>query len=181
MRVGPVNRKIGAVDVTDLLPGIIATLASAGIIALLAYMMPGVRWPRQLTRDVGILGGLPDGPERRAWEKRVLAHAQRLRFFQDVVPRKDKVLPWIPVFIFIGCIVWAILDPAQIDGLLAEGPFAICIGAAALIGTGGYGVYSVIGRSPSGKSGEDHARERGLLASEMTPEVGFPVVHGTSE
>jgi hypothetical protein len=122
------DRKIGCVNLTDLLPGIFVTLASAGIIALAASMMPAVRWSRQLVREVGILAGLPDGKERNAWEERVLAHAQRLRLFQDVMPLRHKVFPWIPVFLFIGSITWAILDPRQIDGVIAEGPIMIPLG-----------------------------------------------------
>jgi hypothetical protein len=163
------------VDFKHLLPGIFATLAPAGIIALLAYMMPAVRWPRQLARDVGILGGLPDGPERDAWEKRVVAHARRLRLFQDVLPWMDRVYPWISVFLFIGCVVWVILDPRQIEGVIAEGPFIFCLIAAALLGVGTFGVTGVLGISPSGKSAEDIARQRGLLADEAAPEGESPV------
>ena len=168
-------RKIGAVDLTDLLPGIIATLASAGIIALVAYMMPAVRWPRQLARDVGIFGGLPDGPERDAWEKRVVTHARRLRLFQDVLPWMDRVYPWISVFLFAGCIVWLVLDPRQIDAVVAEGPFLFCIIAATVVSVGHFVVTGVLGISPSGKSAEDIARQRGLLADEATPEGESPV------
>jgi hypothetical protein len=164
----PRDRKIGAVDINDLLPGIFATLASAGLIALVAFMMPAVRWSRQLAREVGILGGLPDGDERNAWEKRVVAHARRLRLFQEVMPWMDKVFPWFPVILFVGSIAWAILDPRQIDGFLAEGPFAICIALAALVSVVLYIVTGVMGLSPSGKSGEDHARRRGLLADEAS-------------
>jgi hypothetical protein len=162
------ERKIGAVGFIDLLPGIFATLASAGIIALVAFMMPAVRWSRQLAREVGILGGLPDGEERDAWEKRVLAHAQRLRLFQDVMPRWDKVFPWIPVFLFIGCITWAILDPRQIDGIVAEGPIMIPLSLAALLNVGLFIMTGVLGLSPNGRSAEDIARQRGLLANEAS-------------
>lgn len=162
-------------DFNDLLPGIFAALAPAGIIALLAYMMPAVRWPRQLARDVGILGGLPEGPERDAWEKRVVAHARRLRQFQDVLPWMDRVYPWFSVFLFVGCIVWVILDPRQIDGVVAEGPFLFCIIAATFLSVGLFAVTGVMGISPTGKSAEDIARQRGLLADEPTPEGDSPV------
>jgi hypothetical protein len=168
-------RKIGVVDFSEQLPGIFATLASAGIIALLAYMMPAVRWPRQLARDVGILAGLPDGLERDAWEKRVVAHAQRLRLFQDVMPWMDRVYPWFSVFFFIGGIAWVVLDPRQIDGVVAEGPFIYFIIAAVFLSTGAFAVTGVMGISPSGKSGEDIARRRGLLGGEATPGWGSAV------
>ena len=157
-----------AVDLSNLLPGIFATLASASIIALVASMMPTVRWSRQLVREVGILGGLPDGEERAAWEKRVLAHALRLRLFQEAMPLRHKVFPWILVFFFIASITWLILDPRQIDGFVAEGPIMIPFSLMALVSFGLYIVTGVLGLSPNGKSAEDIARQRGLLTDQAS-------------
>ena len=155
-------------DLSDLLPGIAATLASTGIIALVAFMMPSVRWTRQLARDVGILTGLPVGDERDAWEERVIAHAQRLRLFRDEMPSYQKVYPWVPVFLLIGSIGLAILDPRQIDGLIAEGPVIFFIGLAAFLGTVRVFVTGVQGLTTTGKSAEDLVRLRGTLANEAS-------------
>lgn len=156
-----------AVDLSDLVPGILATVTSAAIIALVAFMMPAVRWSRQLSREVAILGGLPQGPERDAWEKRILEHARRLRLFQDQMPYRHKVLPWMPVFLFIGAVTLAIVDPRQVEGIIAEGPIMIPLILIALLNVGLFIVTGVLGVSTSGKSAEDFARERGSLADEM--------------
>lgn len=70
--------------------------------------------------------------------------------------------------LLIGSTTLAILDPRQIDGLVAEGPVVIFIGLAALLGTGGLFVTGVLGLTSSGRSSEDLVRQREALAGEAT-------------
>ncbi|NQX34712.1 hypothetical protein [Herbiconiux sp. VKM Ac-2851] len=156
-------------DLAELIPGVLATIASAGIVGLVAFMMPSVRWSRQLGREVSILGGLPAGDERDAWEARVVAHAQRLRLFNDVMPLRYKVTPWVPVFLFVGSVIWAILDPRQIEGVIAEGPIMIPFSLMALLSFGVFTMTGVLGLTPNARSAEDLARQRGLLTDGTTP------------
>jgi len=157
------------VDFAELTRGVFATLASAGIVALVSLMMPAVRWSRQLAREISILSGLPSGNERNAWESRVVAHAQRLRLFNEVMPLRYKIIPWVPVFLFVGSVVLAILDPRQIDSLVAEGPIMIPFSAMALLSTGVFVMTGVLGLTPNARSAEDLARQRGLLIDGVTP------------
>jgi hypothetical protein len=117
------------------------------------------------------LGGLPDGDERDAWEARIVAHAQGLRLFQEVMPLMNKVYPWIPVFLFVGATTLAIFDPRQIDAMFAEGPIMIPLSPIALPTFGIFGVTGVLGLTPEGKSAEGIARQRGLLQTPAKPEA----------
>lgn len=152
-------------DFAALAPGVIATLISTGILALATALMPGVRWSRQLAREVNILSGLPEGDERAAWEERVVAHARRLRLFQDFIPTWNKVLSWFPVALFVSAVALMIADPRQLETVIAEGPVMISLSIAALIGTASFFMTAVLGLRTDGKSGEDIARERGALDS----------------
>ena len=157
-------------NIADQLPGIFAALMTAGVLSLVAYMMPSVRWSRQLAREVEILGGLPEGAEREAWEKRVVEHAERLRLFQDVMPRRHKILPWVPVTMFVTATVLAILDPRQLDAVVAEGPIMIGISAMAILSVGLFIVTAVLGLSTSGKTAkEEYERRHRRLAAEDSP------------
>lgn len=153
-------------DFAELMPGIFATLASTSIIALAAFMMPGVRWARRLAREVSILSGLPEGEERTAWETRAVQHARQLRLFQEFMPVRHKFLPWIPVGMFVGLVVWAILDSRQIEGVVAEGPIMIPFTLMAILNVVVFGVTGVAGLTVDGRSAEDLARRRGLLTDE---------------
>ncbi|GAA2227758.1 hypothetical protein N1031_02760 [Herbiconiux moechotypicola] len=157
-------------DFAELTRGVLATLASAGIIALVALMMPAVRWSRQLAREVSIVNGLPKGEERTAWEERVNAHARRLRLFNEVMPLRHKITPWVPVLLFVGSVVWLILDPRQIDGVIAEGPIMIPFALMALLSTGVFVMTGVLGLTPNARSAEDLARQRGLVVDEAIPQ-----------
>lgn len=150
-------------DFADLVPGIVATLASTGIVAMAAIMMPSVRWSRQLAREVNILGGLPKGAERNAWEARVESHARRLRLFQEVMPVRHKIFPWVSIALFVFLIVWAILDPRQIQGVIAEGPIMIPFTLMAVLNFVLFLMTGVLGLTAEGRSAEDIARRRGLL------------------
>lgn len=179
MRVGALHYGRG-VDIANWLPGILATLASAGIVALAAYMMPGVRWARHLARDVSILNALPEGDERTAWETRAVQHARRLRFFQDYMPTGLKVSTWLPVGLFVGLIAWAIIDPRQIDGVIAEGPIMIPFVLMAVLNVVLFVMTGVLGLTPEGRSAEELAIRRGLLSRERSSPQPSDASSGTS-
>jgi hypothetical protein len=142
------------VNLIALIPGVLATLASAGALALLAAMTPSIRWSRQLAREVSILSGLAEGEERQAWERRVQAHARRLRLYHELIPRWQKIVPWVVLVPFVALVVLVIVDPRQIDAFVQEGPSIIFLILAGLIGVGMYTMTGVLGLDLEGHSGE---------------------------
>lgn len=146
-------------NLLDFIPGVLATLATTGVIALVAAMLPGPRWSRQLARETAIYGALPEGGEREAWERRVLDHARRLRLFEDFMPLRHKIFPWVPVTVLLALMVWLIIDPQQWDGLLAEGPIMVPFSLMALISAGSFVMTGVLGLTPNGRSAEHFAAQ----------------------
>jgi len=43
---------------------------------------PPTRWSRRLKSDIAILGGLPEGPEKRVWQASIAWQAERLREYR---------------------------------------------------------------------------------------------------
>ncbi|KAA9154752.1 hypothetical protein F6B41_12310 [Microbacterium lushaniae] len=57
-------------------------LITGGLFALAQLYDPPTRWSRRLKSDIAIMGGLPEGPERRVWQEWIEWQAMRLREYR---------------------------------------------------------------------------------------------------
>lgn len=127
-------------DIASILTALLTTAAVAALTLMVRSLVPSVRWSRQLERDIAILGGLDDGPEREMWSASVDRQARRLRKYREETPRWDKVIPVLAVaglvvsvltfgFNELGRLVFmrdaALMVPLAIVAVLATAYFVI--------------------------------------------------------
>lgn len=133
-----------------ILPSVVGTLLTAGALTLLAWIFPSTRWTRQLKRDITILGGLQDGPEREAWQKNVDALARRLRAYEKFVPLWQRVVPFALTAFWGVLVTLFILVPENRDAAFAEMP-AFIMGIGGLMLTIVYFVIAIRGGDMGGR------------------------------
>lgn len=73
------------------------TLITGAVIALMRLYDPPTRWTRRLKSDMAILGGLPEGAEKRVWQRSVEGQATRLREYQRAFTGRTLVIKWLAV------------------------------------------------------------------------------------
>lgn len=150
-------------DFSGVIPGLVGIVTSAALFALLALMTPSVRWTRRIKRDIEIMSGLPKGPEREQWQKRVLDRAKHLRLYEDHIPRWQRVVMWFfiaPGTLAVGLLIF---DERQLQGLIAEGPSIIFLGVGGAIGAAMYIYSGILGLDLEGRTPEQLAEKKALV------------------
>jgi hypothetical protein len=142
--------------------GAVGAVSTASLLAFVSWVFPSARWTRRLKRDMEILAGLPEGPEKEQWGASVVALARRLRAYEKFVPLWHRVLPFAMAVVWGILITIFIVDPQVRTATLGEQP-AIALGIAGLVGTIGYLWVAMAG-------GDLHGRDPDvLLAEEEAP------------
>lgn len=116
-------------DLTGIVTGVVGAVATASLLTLVTWMIPSARWSRRLKRDIEIMAGLPEGPEKEQWRAGVIVLARRLRAYEKYVPIWHRVLPFVMAVVWGGLITTFIVDPDARTALIEETPvFALGIG-----------------------------------------------------
>lgn len=86
-------------------------LVTGALLALARFFDAPTRWARRLRDDISILGGLPDGAEKRTWQQSVDWQARRLREYRRAFVGGTLIVKWF-VLIFVAALtLWTILHP----------------------------------------------------------------------
>lgn len=136
-------------DLTSIITALLTTAAGAALTIMARSLVPSVRWARRLERDVAILGGLDDGPERQLWAASIESRARRLRKYREETPRWDKV---IPVLAFVGVVVAVITYGSSDLGrhvFMEDAPVMVPMAVAAVLATAYFVIQFVRGRDLS--------------------------------
>ncbi|MGD8168544.1 hypothetical protein ACEXOS_015085 [Herbiconiux sp. P16] len=86
-------------------------LVTGGLLALARLYDPATRWARNLRSDITILGGLPEGSEKRFWQKSVDQQAVRLREYREAFVGWTLFWKWAVVGLVGATILGLILYP----------------------------------------------------------------------
>jgi hypothetical protein len=131
------------------------TLITGALFAVARLYDPPTRWARRLKSDIAIMGGLPEGPEKRVWQEWVEWQATRLREYRLAFVGWTHFWKWAALaFICVAVFGFVLYPPVNEPGepptwglfdygMMALGLLSIAVYVIAL-GSG----HDFLGRSP---------------------------------
>lgn len=132
-------------------------LITAALVGLAQLYDPQTRWSRRLKSDLTITGGLPDGPEKSAWQDSIDWQAMRLREYREAFVGKTLFWRWAGLaFIAVPLILLVLFPPINEPGdRFPFGPTDYMMMGMGLFTSGIYAVSLASGRDFLGRSPRD--------------------------